>query len=176
MKEFNKMFNDKINLMPELNEKYAVRKEFKKIIGIDIAPKSKEVREGDCTQLVFRNYLFDTVFLIDVIEHLETKDLYKCLDEVQRVLKLGGYAIITTDYDEDLDNSQVTCPYCNHQFHRWGHIQSFDENIIKSIIPDNLKIMVMKRIDFGRRLKHPGYKYLDSIINKGGLYIVLKKV
>jgi len=45
-------------------------KNLKNLISIDLVPKSKFVKKGDCTSLRFRDEQFDTIFSLDVIEHL----------------------------------------------------------------------------------------------------------
>jgi 2-polyprenyl-3-methyl-5-hydroxy-6-metoxy-1,4-benzoquinol methylase len=45
-------------------------------------------------KLPFKDGTFDVVVSLDVIEHLWNTELY--LSEMQRVLKRGGYAILTT--------------------------------------------------------------------------------
>ncbi len=104
------------------------------ITGIDLAPKTKRVLKGDCTQLQFESNTFDNCFMTDVIEHLSDVDLDKALSEMNRVLKPGGYSIITTINNEDLALSQVNCPQCQRSFHRWGHSQTFDEKRLASVL------------------------------------------
>jgi len=59
----------------------------KKYPGIEFKNESLE-------KLGFKNDFFDTVFAVEVVEHL--LDIDQCLDEVNRVLKNGGYFCVTT--------------------------------------------------------------------------------
>lgn len=75
---------------------------------------------------VFEDDNFDKVIMTEVLEHLSDDVLHATLDEVRRVLKPGGEFTGTVPYREDLQASEVICPHCQSQFHRWGHHQSFD--------------------------------------------------
>jgi len=52
-----------------------------------------DVRVADVTNLPFENNFFDTVFVLDILEHV--KDLDKTLDEIKRVLKANGSIILS---------------------------------------------------------------------------------
>ncbi len=97
-----------------------------KIVGIDIAPKSEDVRAGDISDLPFSDGYFDTIFCVEVIEHLSAEATGRTLGEFRRLLAPGGHVIITTPFAEDLKQNIVKCPCCGTVFHRWGHQQSFD--------------------------------------------------
>ncbi len=104
------------------------------ISGIDMVPRHSLVKEGDIRQTGFKNSNFDTLFATDVIEHLNDLDLKLFLEEAFRILKPGGYLILTTPYNERLEKSTICCPSCKFEFHRWGHAQSFDEEQIKETL------------------------------------------
>lgn len=53
---------------------------------------------GKAQSLKFRNSFFDTVFFLEVIEHIPQKDEMKALSEINRVLKMNGVLIISTPY------------------------------------------------------------------------------
>jgi SAM-dependent methyltransferase len=52
---------------------------------------------ADAKFLPLKEGLFDVVFMLDVVEHLLPWELGECLDEVFRILKASGVAIIHTD-------------------------------------------------------------------------------
>jgi ubiquinone/menaquinone biosynthesis C-methylase UbiE len=57
-----------------------------------------QFRQGSCDDIPFSDATFDTVFAIEVVEHI--LDIDKCLSEVYRVLRPGGYfAVTTTDFN-----------------------------------------------------------------------------
>ncbi|MBU0898222.1 MAG: class I SAM-dependent methyltransferase [Nanoarchaeota archaeon] len=118
--------------------------------AIDLVPKGGNVIKGDCTNLQFENHAFDTVFCTELIEHLNDQDLEKCLKEINRVLKPDCYAVFTTNYDENLKASTVTCPDCGSRFHKWGHCQSFSEKRIKDLlIKEGFEIVELKKLNLG---------------------------
>lgn len=53
-------------------------------------------QQAEAQQLPFRENSFDTVFMLDVVEHLNPAQLQAALSEVRRVLKPGGQLIIHT--------------------------------------------------------------------------------
>lgn len=88
-------------------EKLAV-KHTKEIWGIDpgseaiktakmLTPKAK-FKVGNALDLKFKNNYFNTVTILDVIEHIPKGSEYKCLKEINRVLKPNGYLIISTPH------------------------------------------------------------------------------
>ena len=78
--------------------------------------------------LPFKEESIDGTFMIEVIEHLSNKELNHILEEMYRILKKGGYLIITTPYNEGLDANKTICPECGCIFHRWQHLRSWNEN------------------------------------------------
>lgn len=83
-------------------------------------------RQGYSQDICFDADFFDKVIMAEVLEHLQENIVHATLDEVRRVLKSGGEFIGTVPYREDLQASEVFCPHCQAQFHRWGHHQSYD--------------------------------------------------
>jgi len=83
-------------------------------------------KQGYSQDIQFNAGFFDKVIMTEVLEHLQEDILHTTLDEVRRVLKPGGEFIGTVPYREDLQASEVFCPQCQAQFHRWGHHQSYD--------------------------------------------------
>ncbi len=142
-------------------------------VGVDIAPKSPEVMQADCTRLPFTNNEFDTLFFTDVIEHLSDPDLAKCLGEMSRVLTLGGHAIVTTLNKENLKSLEVQCPHCHTSFHRWGHFQVFDEHRIKKLFQDHgFTIVKLRTIHVGRWNR---YGFLVPLLHALGAHHFFRK-
>jgi 2-polyprenyl-3-methyl-5-hydroxy-6-metoxy-1,4-benzoquinol methylase len=74
----------------------------------------------------FSSNSFDTISLIETIEHLQDEKLHETLDELFRLLKPGGKLFITTPFNEELDKHLHFCPFCRSEFHHIQHMQSFD--------------------------------------------------
>lgn len=72
--------------------------------GLELSPKAVEVAsrmfpsvnytEGDATNTPYENDKFDIIICQEVIEHVEEQQ--KLIDECGRILKKGGYLILTT--------------------------------------------------------------------------------
>jgi len=82
-------------------------------------------------KIPYQNEYFDGFIATEVLEHMSDKELLVCADEIYRILKSGGYAIITVPAEEDLKMSECFCPNCGEIFHKYGHKQVWDKNNIK---------------------------------------------
>lgn len=91
-------------------------------------------KEGYCDAIPFPTGFFDYVIMTEVLEHIEDEYLEASLQEVKRVLKRSGFFLGTVPYRENLYDSEVLCPNCGSQFHRWGHVQSFDLLALKNLL------------------------------------------
>jgi 2-polyprenyl-3-methyl-5-hydroxy-6-metoxy-1,4-benzoquinol methylase len=67
----------------------------------------------------------DTVFMVEVVEHLSEDRLNEALDEAIRLLKHGGHLVLTTPNNENLDASKIMCPNCLTVFHRMQHVRAW---------------------------------------------------
>lgn len=85
---------------------------------------------GYSQKIPFQNDFFDGVVMSEVLEHLSDDIIEETLLEVQRVLKKNALFVGTVPYRENLNEQIVICPKCGEIFHRWGHLQTFDENKI----------------------------------------------
>ncbi|MBN2182691.1 MAG: class I SAM-dependent methyltransferase [Sedimentisphaerales bacterium] len=134
-------------LMRSFRGKY---KDSKSIVGVDISPKVEYIQQGDCTNLRFEDDSFDTCFATDLIEHLSDPDLDKCLNEINRILKKNGFAIINTIDNENFLKAMVTCPECGCTFHRTGHCQVFDEDRIRELFANKgFSIVTIRKLNLG---------------------------
>jgi ubiquinone/menaquinone biosynthesis C-methylase UbiE len=69
------------------------------------------------------------------LEHLPNAAINKGIAEVNRVLKSGGTLIVSVPYKEKI--TYTRCIHYGKLTPLWGHIQSFDENKLKKLLPDN---------------------------------------
>jgi len=117
------------------------------IFGIDISKASlkeakKRVKGVDfvcaCSEnLPFRYQVFSKVMCLELLEHLE--DPSKTLEEIGFVLKQAGALIISVPYREHIITTQ--CIHCGRPTPLWGHLHSFDEKNLSSILPKNFEIL-----------------------------------
>jgi len=98
--------------------------------------KNITLKVGNILQLssIFGNNLFDLIIATDFFEHLNDETIYKGFQRISRCLKKGGYLFISTPYKEVLRKSFVLCPDCHAIFHSVGHVQSFDEKRMISML------------------------------------------
>ncbi|MEO6671552.1 MAG: class I SAM-dependent methyltransferase [Ferruginibacter sp.] len=108
------------SLAHEVDQKY---KDYKAFNGCKLLTQLPSSYEND---------FFDTVFLIETIEHLTDNYLHGTLIEINRILKPGGTVVITTPNNEDLEKTFVHCADCGASFHHMQHVRSWNTaSIIK---------------------------------------------
>lgn len=103
---------------------------------------------GFSQNIPFPDAFFDAVVISEVLEHLEDSVLYQTLQEIKRVLKIGGKIIGSVPLEENLQEQQVMCPCCGKQFHRWGHVQSFDIVKLEKILKNSFNIIELHKKNF----------------------------
>jgi SAM-dependent methyltransferase len=104
--------------------------------GIDLAPKAPGVAAGDLTALEDADASYDAVLCSEVLEHLDPATGRLVLRELARVLAPGGYLIVTTPFEERLEDATVSCPGCGLEFHRWGHQQRFGARDLGALLAE----------------------------------------
>lgn len=103
--------------------------------GVDITEPKQEpptgfrfTRVSVSGPLPFPEVYFDTVFLIEVIEHVPSER--RVLEEVARVMKCGATLIITTPHRGLLTWVDVgNWKYCMPRVHRWIHVVLFHNRV-----------------------------------------------
>lgn len=115
-------------------------------------------RVGYSDAIPFSDAYFDSVVVSEIIEHLTSEQISGTLREINRVLVADGTVLGTVPASEKLDEQLVVCPDCGKQFHRWGHLQSFDEVRLKDLFED---LFVIENI-----VRRPFYTF--STLNWGG--------
>lgn len=106
---------------------------------------SERAKVGYSQDIPFSDNVFDCVVMSEVLEHLTDEVLNQTLSEVFRVLKPGGRFIGTVPADENLKLSEVICPECGNLFHRWGHLQSFSEERLNSLLRTRFRAISISR-------------------------------
>lgn len=106
----------------------------------NLLPLEEHAQAGYSQQMPFPDGHFDAVVMTEVLEHLDDDVRDKTLVEVRRVLKVGGRLIGTVPARERLEESEVVCPSCGHQFHRWGHKAAFDVAAMTEFLEGALEV------------------------------------
>jgi len=97
--------------------------------------KNADFIQASITHLPFKDGSFGPATLLEIFEHLPNAAVNKGIAEVNRVLKSGGTLIVSVPYKEKI--TYTRCIHCGKLTPLWGHIQSFDENKLKKLLPDN---------------------------------------
>ena len=98
-----------------VNQRLKNRAEF---AGAKLCPSASEIP--------FEPESVDTLFLLEVVEHLLPGLREQYLEQIVNILVVGGDLIATVPYKEDLVRNKVVCNACGCRFHRVQHIASFD--------------------------------------------------
>jgi len=97
----------------------------------------------------FKDNFFDVILLIETIEHLKTDILTNTLNIINKLLKPGGYIVVTTPFNEDLKAHSIYCPFCDAAHHHMQHVQSFTiERLSKVLAEHKFKVKEVKNTDF----------------------------
>jgi 2-polyprenyl-3-methyl-5-hydroxy-6-metoxy-1,4-benzoquinol methylase len=80
----------------------------------------------------FDDDFFDLVVATEVVEHLDDQHLDQMLRDCHRMLRPGGFLVVTTPNDEDLPSARVLCPDCGGIFHPWQHMRSWTESSLRA--------------------------------------------
>lgn len=89
---------------------------------------------GSLSKTNFEDGFFDIIVSTQTIEHLMDEDLKPSFDEMYRILNVGGKALITTRFEEDLSVKKKVCPDCLAIFKHSQHLQSFSMNSIQELL------------------------------------------
>ena len=68
----------------------------------------------------------DVLYAVETVEHILDRHADAFFSNINKLLRSGGVVIATTPNAEDLIGNTVFCPCCQHTFHRWQHVRSFD--------------------------------------------------
>ncbi len=115
--------NDWGNCGTVYNGNYAAKK-----MGWDLQTLDWDISRG----LPFPDRHFDRVFCVCVIEHLTSTTRRSLMKEINRVLKPGGIAGLTTDYDHE--RKVIT----TDKGLRFGFRKKFDQDVLE---PSGLQLM-----------------------------------
>lgn len=105
-------------------------------IKADLFPVTEDIVKMDMLDIPFPNNFFDFVIANHVLEHVN--DFSKAVSEIQRVLKVGGYAILQTPYstqlhhtieDEGINNDNLRL----HLYGQEDHVRLFGKDIFSLI-------------------------------------------
>ena len=108
---------------------------FDRVIALDLTtpaiahPNIVCVR-GNAANLDFPDNSIDFVLCAEVLEHIQQPILSTVCQELQRVCKRE--LLIGVPYKQDLRVGRTTCASCGAKNPPWGHVNSFDEDCLRS--------------------------------------------
>jgi SAM-dependent methyltransferase len=103
-----------------------------------------QAKAGYLESIPFPEETFDAIIVSEVLEHLSDDSLEQALSEIRRVLFRDGVIMGTVPANENLIEQLTVCPHCGEKFHRRGHLQSFDEGRIRTLLSKNFKVEVVE--------------------------------
>lgn len=122
-------------------------------------PNLKDLVLIDKLPTHFSDEQFDSITMIETIEHLQDEALHETMQELFRILKPNGKIFITTPFSENLNEHLNFCPFCKSEFHEMQHMQSFDvESLTALAARHSFKVNDCTNIDI-ERLKLGPVKY-----------------
>lgn len=139
------------------------------VTGVDQSPTALErvqVEKVQCSadNLPFDDQSFDVAICAEVIEHLPEPLFSDVLRELSRV---ATTVIITVPYREEIHAYPVRCPQCQTAFNSWGHLHSFDEERLGSLLPGCVDV---RHISSPRRYYQPLLRALTFQVLKRSFY------
>jgi ubiquinone/menaquinone biosynthesis C-methylase UbiE len=119
------------------------------VIGIELNMESLKVAKSKVKRgmficasieyLPFRANSFDTVCILEVLEHLPSEVQLRGLKEADRVLRDNLDLVISVPYKEQV--IQTKCVHCNKPTPMYGHLHSLDVEKVSSLVPANFKLI-----------------------------------
>ncbi len=174
-KDYQERLNTIINLIPkdvksiidigcgkgEIINYLKIKSNKNRIIGVDVSDINKnhiktEFLAGELPEINVKNKSSDLVLCLEVLEHINNKNYFNSLYEIERIAK--KYIIIGVPYNENLDSKKIKCNICKNIFHVDGHLRSFKD---KDIINLFNKFFLKEKLLIGKR-----YKRKITLLNK----------
>ena len=120
-----------------------IQQRYRSVVAFDLEdrqiPGCQNVA-GDVRKMTFADNSFDLVFCAEVLEHVPGVE--QAAAEIVRVCRKR--AVIGVPYKQDIRVGRVTCATCGKIAPPWGHVNSFDEDRLKSLFAG----MEVESIDF----------------------------
>jgi SAM-dependent methyltransferase len=108
----------------------------------------------------------DVVFLIEVIEHLLPNHVGATLDDIARLLRPGGYLVLTTPHNEPIDTAKTICPDCGCVFHPWQHVASYTTDSIRALVQQHgLAVKECAATTFGGSKSGQAFRRVQGAVN-----------
>ena len=110
---------------------------------------------------------FDTIFLIETIEHMPDRHLHSSMEAIFSMLKPGGWLFISTPNDEELKEAEVYCPISKVVFHPMQHLRSWNKDTLyKFLVNKRFAEISCREIDLQALLYHSKTEAIKRMLKK----------
>lgn len=123
------------------------------VIGLDLSAKrlkhakrwmsNIDVVCASSEWIPFRPQIFDKIMCLELLEHLN--DPHRTILEIESTLKEAGTLVVSVPYKQRV--IAMRCIHCGKLTPLYGHLHSFDDKKLASLLPNNL--VMVKRIYTG---------------------------
>ncbi len=104
------------------------------------------------TEIGRRGQRFSRIVSVEVIEHLDERQIGPFFNAIRDLLAPGGMLVITTPNEENLRAAEIYCPCCDHVFHQYQHVRAFSADLLTATVSANGFVPVRTyATDFSRR-------------------------
>lgn len=138
----NSIFEVGVNEESILNSKIGDTIKFRDYLGLDIGDRKTKILpiiKGDIITYQFQKK-YDTILMIEVLEHIHFRDWKSVLDKLKENLNTGGYLILSTPHNQSLSQYINMIPKDRYQIHT---IFGINSNVFRHLLP-NCKIKILR--------------------------------
>lgn len=82
---------------------------------------------------------FDMVFTSEMLEHLIDTEMIETIKEFKRISR--KYVFITVPNGEFLNQLHIRCNQCQAEFHKYGHVQSFNLDRLNTLMGEDYRLL-----------------------------------
>lgn len=144
-----------LHLAPEAVVEELLRKYAGKYVTADFLRENVDLKLDITNMPSVESNSFDLVVACDVLEHVTDDD--RALHEILRVLRAGGYAILTVpqkdDLEETFEDKTVVAPADRERlFGQWDHLRIYGKSFPKILESAGFKVTVINEATFSDKL------------------------
>ena len=167
----NKIKNKRVlHIAPEANIRKIIKSsEPVEYVCADLFPKDDEMTKVDITKIQFEDEHFDFIICNHVLEHIPED--YKAINELYRVLKTGGCAILQTPYskkiDKSFEDSSINTDELRKEYYgQEDHIRIYGKDLFDRIKKAGFKLNIIKNSDLfeDNEYKKYGFNNKEDLI------------
>ena len=121
----------------------------------------------DITTLSESNEVFNSIFLIETIEHLSDTHLEKTMAQIYSALEPGGWLIVSAPNKENLEAAKVYCPVSKVVFHPMHHVRSWSgDSLVRHLVSWQYVDVSFAEIDLNSLPYHSISAWIKDLIKR----------